>query len=137
MSSGAAVARRTGVGEWLAAAAGIALIAVLFLRWYSGGAGAGQTGWEAFVVVDLLLAAIGLVGLAVLVVALTQRAPALPMLADTLGVYAGLLALLLIAFRALVRPEAASIDIGLPLAALAAAGVLFGGLLAMREERAS
>jgi hypothetical protein len=124
--------RRLGTGEWLLGAAAVALLVSLFPAWYSPGLGA----WEAFAVLDVVLALIALFALAVLLVTATQSVPAVPVALDSLVALAGIAATVLIAVRALYLPDAAAgRDWALWFGLAAAAGVAAGGLLAMRDER--
>lgn len=124
--------RRLRTGEWVLAAAGVALLVSLFLPWYSPG----LSGWEAFTVLDVVLALIAASAIAVLPVTATQSVPAVPMALDSLVALLGIAATVLVAVRALVLPDAAAgREWALWVGLAGAAGVAAGALLAMRDER--
>ena len=124
--------RRLRTGELVLGAAGVALLISLFLPWYRPASSA----WEAFAVLDLVLAVIAASALAVLVVTATQSLPAVPVAMDSLVTLAGIAATVLVAVRALDLPDAAAgRDWALWLGLTGAAGMAAGGLLAMRDER--
>ena len=150
--------RRLRAGEWLAAVAGLALIASLFLPWYEGsfgGVGAQYsggdpefTGWEALTVLDVVFVAGGLAGVAILVVTATQRTPALPVALGAIAVLVGLIVVALVLYRVLDvpgletgGPAEAYPDgdrrVGLWTGLLAALGLTAGSFLSMRDERLS
>jgi hypothetical protein len=125
--------RRLRDGEWLAGGGGVALLASLFLDWYGGG-----SAWASLAVVDVVLAALALVPIALAVLQATRRSPALPVAFSVLTVPAGALATLLIVFRILVPPGSDTVsDVhrGAWLALAAAIVILVGGWRSMRVER--
>jgi hypothetical protein len=110
--------RRVRAPEWLAGAAGIALLVALLLPWYSqeiapsaGGWTAyaplpstSATAWQAFTVTDVLLALLALAGPALLAVQATRPSPALPLGVGVIGVLCGGLATLLVIARMILQP---------------------------------
>ena len=92
---------RLRAAEWIAGAAGAGLLAALFLGWYSG-----ASAWEAFSVLDVALALLALVPLALVVLQATRESPSLPAMFSTLTVVAGMLATLLIGYRIVDQPGA-------------------------------
>ena len=137
--------RRLRAGEWIAAVSGGVLVVSLFLPWYSADRGAGTiefSAWEAFSIVDVLLAASGILAVGLLVLTAIQRTAAVGIAADTLlTIVAGIVAIVA-AIRVIDLP--AGLDalgagravfawIGLA----AAFGVVAGTLIAMRDERLS
>ncbi len=141
-------------GELVAALGGAVLFVSLFLHWYAvdlairpahpagvlstfTGTLPQQTGWQAFTVTDILLAAYALLAIAVLIVAVTARGPAKPIGFEVVASALGGFAVLLVAYRILNQPGPNSIVevrtgawIG-----LAATAVAWGGSwLAMRDE---
>lgn len=121
--------RRLRRGEWLAAVGGVALLALMWAPWY-GDANA----WEAFAVVDVVLALAALSGIAAAFLQATRRSPAMPIAADVLGSVVCLLALLLLVIRTLDPPGSADRAWGV-FAGLAACAVLTAGVcLAMHDE---
>lgn len=133
--------RRLRAGEWIAAVAGTVLVVSLFLPWYRAG-DIDVSAFEAYAVVDVLLLAIGLLGIALLVVTATQRTAAVGVASDTLLTIVAGVVVVVAAIRAANVPgdleasnaeRAAFLWIGLA----AAAGVLVGAVIAMRDERLS
>jgi hypothetical protein len=125
--------RRLRAGEGVAAVAGAALIAALFAPWYDG-----LSGWAALGVIDVLLAFVAALALALALVTSTQRVPAVPLALSVLLAILALPATLLVLFRALDLPDGAvGRDWGLWLALAGTIGVGVGALLAMADERLS
>ena len=62
--------------DWLTGLAGLVLFVSLFLPWYGAG-GTDATAWEAFTVIDVVLAIAALSAIALVVVATAQRTAAL------------------------------------------------------------
>ena len=62
--------RRLRDGEWLAAGGGVALLASLFLDWYGG-----RTAWQGLAVIDVVLALLALVPLALFAAQATRPQP--------------------------------------------------------------
>jgi hypothetical protein len=109
----------------LAGAAGIALLVVEFLPWYGvrgvpstvtqGSSGATAyaplmtppdvSAWQAFSVVDVLLALAALVPVALVLVTLTASGPAKPVAFTVLSTVASTLAFLLVLFRLIIPPQ--------------------------------
>ncbi len=118
-------------GEWLAAGGGVALLASLFLDWYGG-----RTAWQGLAVIDVLLALLALVPLALFAAQATRPSPAVPVALSVLTPLAGALAAVLIAARMIDRPDAAQgLHRGAWLALAAALVVVAGGWRSMRVER--
>lgn len=127
--------RRLRVGEWIVGASGLLLVIALFLPWYGDPS---STAWEAFTVLDLILALLALAALSVPIVTATQRVPAVPLAVESLTALFGLVAVVLVLIRVLNLPgDADGRDIGLWLGLLATLGITAGGLFAMRDERRS
>ena len=111
------VLKRLRAGEWLAAAGGVVLIVALV---------AGGT-WS--VVVDVLLAGLALLALALAVLQATQTSPAKPLAAGVMTVVLGAIGVLLGLVAIIVESESSSF------LALAAAVVLtVGGWLSIANE---
>jgi hypothetical protein len=142
--------------DLLAGAAGIALLVVEFLHWYgvrgvpstvtqgSNGATAyaplmtppDVSAWQAFSVIDVVLALCALVAVALVVVTATARGPAKPVAFAVLTPCAGLLATLLVLFRLLDPPKGFyELRYGAWLGLAAALLVLVGGSLALKDDR--
>lgn len=94
--------RRLRVGEMLAGLGGLALLVSTFLPWYAGPAE--LSAWEAFSVVDVLLALTALTGIAVAVLAARVRAPALPVATAVVLVALSAFMLALAVYRLLNQP---------------------------------
>jgi hypothetical protein len=100
-----------------AGAAGVALLVVLFLPWYRGAVGTGvvsygpgassqrATGWQAFSVVDVLLALAAALAIAIVVVTASTRGPAKPVASTVIATVVSAIAVLLVLWRALAPPE--------------------------------
>jgi hypothetical protein len=136
--------RRLRVGEWVAGTSGLVLLVALFLPWYGEPAGLTPgtsptlTGWEAFAVLDVILAVIALAAISVPIVTATHRVPAVPLAVESLTTLGGLLGLVLVVVRVLnLSGDAHGREWGLWLALAAAVGIVAGCLVAMRDERRS
>jgi hypothetical protein len=68
--------RRLRAGEWVLGAAGLVLLVALFLPWYGDPS---RTAWQSLSVLDLILAALGLIAVAIPVVTAAYKVPALPL----------------------------------------------------------
>jgi carbon starvation protein CstA len=127
--------RRLRAGEWIAAVAGLILLAALFQPWYGP---ADATAWEAFSVTDLVLAALALFTVAVLVVTAAEAVPALPLTLDALLALAGIVALVFALIALASLPDGAdSREWGLWQGLIGVLGVNVGAWLAMRDQRLS
>jgi hypothetical protein len=138
-------------GEWIAGAGGTVLLVSLFLRWYSasladlldgaGGAAAGlsvtATAWQAFSVLDVVLAALALIPLALVWFQATRRSPSVPVAFSVLTVVAGGLATLLILYRIINQPgpnDLVDVELGAYLGLLSAVAITAGGWRSLRVE---
>ena len=129
--------RRLRAGEVIAALSGVALFVSLFLPWYETG-GESVTGWEALAVNDVILATIALCAVSLVPVVASQRAPAIPIAAESLCVLGGMLATILVLVRVMWLPDLADQrEWALWLALAGALGVTVGSLIAIRDERLS
>jgi hypothetical protein len=125
--------RRLRAGEWIAALSGLALLVALFMPWYDG-----ESGWEAFTVLDLILAVLALAALAIPVVTAGHRVPAVPLAHQSLVTLAGMAELLLVLIRVANLPgDAEGRDWGLWLGLASTLGIAAGSVVAMRDERLS
>jgi carbon starvation protein CstA len=119
-------------GEWIAGVGGLALLASLFLGWYSG-----ASAWQAFSVLDVVLALLALVPLALVVLQATRESPSLPVAFSVLTTLAGALATLLILYRILNQPgpnDRVAVELGAWIGLAAAAIAAVGGWRSLREE---
>ena len=129
--------RRLRAGEWITGLGGALLLVALFLPWYDEGA-VSPTGWQAFTVIDVVLAAVGLAALLVPVVTAQQRVPAVPLAMQALVTLAGLVALVLALIRVVDLPgDASGRAAGVWLGLAATLSIVAGAALAMRDERPS
>jgi hypothetical protein len=138
--------KRLRVGEWMAAAGGVALIASLFLDWYGASVDVGEgfelrvgfSAWEALDVLDVVLVLIGLLAIALAVLQATRDSPALPVGAGVLTVVFGALAVLLVAYRLINQPgpnELIEVRAGAWVGLAAAIAIAAGGFESLRDER--
>ena len=156
--------RRLRVGEWVLGAGGLLLLVALFLPWYELGEGiavgppdvldARASAWDAFTVIDLLLALGALAAIAVVVVTAVYATPAVPLAMQSLLTLLGLLLLVLVVFRLADPPDVSFLEstsapgarervedldrgVGAWLALVGVLGIVVGGLVAVRDERRS
>ena len=119
----------------MAGGAGAVLLVSLFLPWYDPG---DVTGWQAFALIDLLLAVLAAAALALLPVTAWQRTPSVAIAYEALLTLAAMVGVLIVLLRVIDLPAGADQrSAGLWLALAAAAGLVAAGLVAMRDERRS
>jgi purine-cytosine permease-like protein len=135
---------RISFGEMVAAVSGLLLFIFMFVGWYgvedvSGSANA----WESFSFIDILLFLAAVVAVSIAVLRAADAMPAeLPAPPGLIVAGAGALAVLLILFRLIATPDfdvlGVDVDttrkIGVFLGLLAAAGIAYGGYMAMNER---
>lgn len=124
------------MGQWVGALSGAALLGSGFLGWYGDpGAGGELTAWQAFSVTDLFCALAGIAGLSVGVIAATHASVSYPVAGSALATGAGLIALVLVAYRLLNPPGDGDLDLlaGAWIGLASSAGVVLGGVLGMKE----
>ena len=101
------------MGEWVALLGGAAvLVSLVALPWYDAaasftplsGAGTSLTGFEAFGVLDVVLAAVALIPFALVFAQVTRDDPTWPVALAIACVVTGAVAVLLIAYRMLNQP---------------------------------
>src|SRR3712207_2322649 len=100
--------RRLRAGEWVVGASGVVLLVSLFLPWYGIDEpvvfGPTETfkqsasGWEAFAILDVLLALGAVAAIAVVIVTAAQSTPALPLALQSLLTLLAIVLLLLVLF---------------------------------------
>ncbi len=138
--------RKVRTGEIVAGASAALLLVSMFLDWYAPTVvfGAldrlelGLTAWEAFGVIDILLALVVLLGLATLVFQFVGRGPATPVAIEVVTATVALIALLLVAYRILNQPgpnDVVEVKLGAWIGLLATAGVFWGAWKALSDER--
>jgi hypothetical protein len=124
-------------GEWIAGAGGVALLAAMLLHWYGVGGLAEVTAWQAFGVLDVILALLALVPLGLVLTQATRSSPSIPVAFSVLATLAGALAALLILLRIVDQPgpnEIVDVQLGAWLGFLAALVIAGGGWRSMRVE---
>jgi hypothetical protein len=118
--------------DLVAGAAAAALLASLFLDWYSG-----ATAWQAFSVLDVVLALLALVPCGLVATQATRDSPSLPIAFSVLSTVAGMIASLLILYRIVDQPgpnDAVDVHLGAWAAFAAAAALTAGSWRSMRDE---
>jgi hypothetical protein len=122
--------RSLSLGERIAGLSGAALFVFMFVPWLEG-----RTAWQYFSLVDVLLALIALLAVALPLLKATGSAPAVRTSTATALSRAGLVAL---AITATFLVEGTPRNVGIFLAVLASAGILYGGMTTPEEggERA-
>jgi carbon starvation protein CstA len=131
--------RRLRAAEWIAGAGGIALLASMFLDWYGAEARLGPraSAWQAFSVLDVVLALLALVPLALVALQATRENPSLPVAFSVLTTVGGALATLLILYRIANQPgpnDAVTVEAGAWIGLAAAVVTTAGGWRSMRVE---
>ena len=125
-------------GEWIAGAAGAALIAALFLPWYGAdGTSATINAWQSFSVLDVILLVCGVFGVLLLLAEIQQRTSAVPLAIGGLGTWLGLIATALVLFRGLAFPpgEGTTREWGVYVALVASATLFAGFWRSIGDER--
>jgi hypothetical protein len=131
--------RRVRTGEIVCGAAGIVLLASMFLGWYSvSGRDDSLTAWGAFSVVDVLIAIVALLGIALALSEVVGRGPALPVALGVVTTTLSLAGTLLLAYRILNQPgpnDLIGVEAGAYVGLLATLGVFLGAWLSLSDER--
>jgi hypothetical protein len=139
--------RRARLWEWLAAGFGVTMVVAPFLGWYEvclrGVPGtkscrpAALTGWEAFAIADVIMLLAGGAAMAVLVLTITHRTPAVPIALTALGVLVSAVAAVLALLSLVAEPEggANALLAGAWIGTGAAIGLTVSMLAAMTDER--
>jgi hypothetical protein len=133
-------------GDLLAGGGGVLVLVSLFLPWSSvtlpsadaPALGRELTGWQAFSVIDLLLALVGLVGIGVALTTATRRTPALPLAVAVIASTTGVLAVLLVLVRILDQPgpnQFLDVSVGAWLALAGTLGLTGGAWRSIADER--
>ena len=137
--------RRLRAGEWIVALGGGLLLFSLFVAWYHAPVPSLRPpgsqpvdAWEAFTVIDVLLAIVGVFALSLVPITAAQRVPAVPLALDSLVAIAGKVAAILVLVRMLAHPsDAFGLEAGAWIALVGCAAIVAGGWIAMRDERLS
>jgi hypothetical protein len=132
-------------GERIAGIAGVALLIIMFLNWWGapeieieglgtvGGTGTANA-WEAADVLDILWALAAISGIALALMAATSSQVNMPVAMSAITAGLGGLATLFILYRIIDPPFDADREYGVFLGLVAAAGITYGGWVAMQEE---
>jgi hypothetical protein len=125
-------------GDAMAGGGALLLLVVTFLDWYTPAGGAeGLDAWHAFSVLDLLLALVVLLGLALAVSQVAGRGPALPVGISVLTATITSGVTLLVLYRILNQPgpnDQIAVSAGAWLGLVCTALVAAGGWLALADE---
>ena len=131
--------RRVRTGEIVAGVAGAVLLLSTFLEWYTvRGRADGLTAWGAFSVVDLLVALVALLGIALAASQVVGRGPALPVAIGVITTTLALAATLLVLYRILNQPgpnDLIGVGAGAWVGLAACLGVFLGAWLSLSDER--
>ena len=131
--------RRVRAGDIVAGAAGVLLLASMFLEWYSVGSREdGLSAWAAFSFVDLLLALVALLAIALAASQVLGRGPTLPVALGVITTTLGLAAALLVLYRILNQPgpnDVIGVGAGAWIGLAASVGVFLGAWLSLSDER--
>ena len=121
--------RRLTFGEWLAAIAGVVLIADLFAPWYGD-----DTALDAFSVVLGFLIATAAAGIGTWLATVWQRSVAVPVAIETWGSVLTLITLVIVVVRLLDPPVDGDVRWGAWLGLVCVAAIQYGLWRAMRRE---
>ncbi|MGA8217565.1 MAG: hypothetical protein WB771_03285 [Solirubrobacterales bacterium] len=115
---------------------GLGLLVATFLPWYSAG-GENATAWQAFSIIDVILAAAAVMGLSVAVCVLARLSVSYPFAGSSAATGFGAVALILIVYRLIDPPGAGGVDleIGAWLGLVCAAAITVGGYLGMQPMK--
>jgi hypothetical protein len=148
-------ATKPGTGESIAAISGLVLLVVMFFFPWFGVSTAGipingelpsADAWQAFTLIDLFLLLTVLVAVGGAVMAAVSRSVNTPVAISTMTCWFGIASVVLILFRIAFPPELVSAgadltsffdttrEVGVFLGLVAAAGIVWGSWIAMRDE---
>jgi hypothetical protein len=131
--------RRVRIGDIAAGVAGAVLLLATFLGWYSvRGREDDLSAWAAFSVVDVLLALVALLGIALALSSVLGRGPSLPVALAVVTTTLALAGSLLLLYRILNQPgpnEAIGVAAGAWVGLLACVGVFLGAWRSLSDER--
>jgi hypothetical protein len=137
--------RRLRDGDLIAGAGGLGLLFALLLDWYAPSIRAaeppdldlGVDAWESFAVLDVVLALLALVPLALVALQATRDSPSLPVLFSVLASVAGTVAALLVLYRIVDQPgpnDRVLVEAGAWIGLAASVVIAAGGWRSMRVE---
>lgn len=147
---------RLNKGEWLAGASAFLLFVFMFFHWFGvkltntsnllfaiRGGGPGKNAWEALDYIPIILVITIVATLVMAALRLANTVPKRNVRIDVVVAILGLVSMVLILFRIVDPPifyveatitSEGTVQLPIVLALLAAAGITFGGCLAIREE---
>jgi hypothetical protein len=127
--------RRLRLQEYLAGGFGVLLLVATFLAWY-GDDGSTANAWETFGALDVMLAVVGLMAIALAVVAAAHRAQAVSVAIGSLLVLVGLVTSVWLAFRVARTPGGfPDREIGAWLGLAGCLGATGSALWSIRDDR--
>src|SRR3954469_16278804 len=130
--------RRLRSADWLTGVAGLVLLLLLWAPWYTV-AGGTLSAWDAFAIIDVVLALTALLAIAVPLVTAAKDTPSLPVAVDVLAASVSVIALLLVLIRLLALPgdgAATGREWGVVAGTLAVLGTVAASWWALRDESA-
>jgi hypothetical protein len=138
---------RLHTGELIAAGAAVVLLVVMFLGWYEPhrfqNLGVSTSAWQAYSVIDLILALTIAAAISLAVLTVTQQTAALPVTMAVIVTALGLLSTLLVLFRVLidqpgmgvgVSDKAVDNTIWAWVGLLCCLAIFYGGYRTLRDE---
>jgi hypothetical protein len=132
--------RRVRLGDIVAGAAGVLLLVATFFGWYTvRGRDDDLSAWAAFTVVDVVVALVALLGIALALSSVVGRGPALPVALAVTTTTLALACSMLLLYRILNQPgpnEAIGVAAGAWIGLLACVGVFLGAWRSLGDERA-
>jgi hypothetical protein len=127
--------RRLRLQEYLAGAFGVLLLVSTFLDWYGGDDGEASA-WETFGALDVMLTIVGLMALALPVLAAAQRSQAVPVAIGSLLVLVGLVVSVWLVFRVARTPgDLPDRELGAWLGLAGCLGATGSALWSIRDDR--
>ena len=139
---------RLRLGDWVMGLGAIAVLSTMFIDWYELGdpnlPAFGDdfwfNAWQAFTVVDLILALAAFMAIAVVILTAAQPTAAMPLALASLTTLVAVVALLLVVFRVISPPDlGADLEVtrhaGAWLGVVATAILAAGCLASIRDER--
>ena len=126
--------------DWIAGIAGIVVLVSTVLDWYFVGPASGghsQNAWQAFSVVDVLIALVGIGGIVTLIAQGTSRSPAVAVAPAVVTTALSGLVLLVVVYRLINQPgdnDVVGVEPGAYLGLLALLGTFVGAGRSQRDE---
>jgi hypothetical protein len=122
------------LGELVGAIGGLGLLVSLFLTWYTIDYTWPTTGWGAFNITDIILAAAAVVGMSVAACVLLGISVSYPVAGSSVAAGLGAIAVILIVIRLIDPPGSGHVDveIGAWLGLACATAITIGGYMGMQ-----